>query len=443
MPADISFLRKPPPVYLIGASLVIQDARTIIPSGGLLVRDRIVEEVCTFKALRTEHSSSFYRFLPDSIILPGLVNAHAHIELSSLGPLNGSQNGFVPWLIDLVRRRALISPGARSAGFRMGLNSILASGTTSIGDIASFGFPAESLDIPARRSYLARSGLRTLTLIEALGLDPSQARDRAAALDNRIQENARPVSPFRRLRFGVSIHAPYSVSDDLASSVARLARRRSLPIAAHLLETPFERNVPRRRPAFREYCAAFGWDPAWLDDRPSSPIEWLDRHHLLTPNTLAIHGIHLNQREMTALARRRISLVLCPRSNLYLHDRLPPVRELVGRGVPLAIGTDSLASNFSLSLWDEIRALHERFPEIPPSRLFEIATAGGAAALGLAGRVGVLHAGYCADFTVLRPPFRVDTERRLFYNLIRSAQDAHVQGVVTDGRLRFQRTIQP
>ncbi|MBI3393228.1 MAG: amidohydrolase family protein [Nitrospirae bacterium] len=365
------------------------------------------------------------------------------MDLTALGPLDGPPRRFVPWLLDLIHRRSLLSPRVRSAGFQSGLHRALASGTTCIGDIASLGFPPSSLEIPARRSFLARSGLRTLTFFEVLGLDPSQARERASALDSRVRKHAPGVSRLRRLRFGISIHAPYSVSDDLAHPVARLARRRSLPLAVHLLETAFERSRPRHRSAFREYCAAFGWNPAWLDDRPSSPLEWLDRHHLLTPDTLAIHGIHMNQREISVLARRKISLVLCPRSNLYLHGKLPPVHNFISRGVPLAVGTDSLAGNSSLSLWDELRAIHERFPEIPPSILFHAATAGGAAALGLAGRAGVLHPGCRADFTIVRPSFRVDTTRRLFYNLIRSTQDANVQGVVIDGRLRYQRTFQP
>ncbi len=441
MSDGISFLRKPPPVYLIGASLVIPDADSVIPNGAMIVRGSMIEKISTFNSLRHEYSSIPCGFSNDSIILPGLVNAHTHMDLTALGPLDGSPRGFVPWILDLIHRRSLLSPRARSAGLQSGLHRALASGTTCIGDIAS-DFPPSSLEIPARRLYLARSGLRTLTFYEALGLNPSQARERASALDSRLRKHAASVSRLRRLRVGVSIHAPYSVSDDLASSVARFARRRSLPLAVHLLETPFERSRPRRRPAFRDYCAAFVWNPAWLDDRPSSPLEWLDRHHLLTPDTLAIHGIHLNQAEISVLARRRISLVLCPRSNLYLHGKLPPVHNFISRGVPLAIGTDSLAGNSSLSLWDELRAIHERFPELPPSILFHAATAGGAAALGLAGRAGVLHPGCSADFNVVRPSFRVDTTKRLFYNLIRSTQDANVQGVVIDGRLRYQRTFQ-
>jgi len=380
MPPDIPQLNKLPRTYLIGAPLVVADAQTIVPSGAILVSGATIIKLGYFKDLRHEHSSVFSIFL-SGIILPGLVNAHTHMDLSSLGPLPGPPAGFTPWLVDLVRRRSLLPQHARSAGFRSGVRLALKSGTTCIGDIASIAFPPASIDIRSRHSILSRSGLRATTFFEALGLDPAKAKEHARLLKERLLRAGSTSSPSGRVRSGVSIHAPYSVSDDLASSVARLARRRSLPLAVHLLETPFERSRPRRRPAFRDYCAAFGWNPAWLDDRPSSPLEWLDRHHLLTPDTLAIHGIHLNRREISVLARRKISLVLCPRSNLYLHGKLPPVHNFISRGVPLAIGTDSLAGNSSLSLWDELRAIHERFPEIPPSRLFQMATAGGAAAL--------------------------------------------------------------
>ncbi|MBI3392092.1 MAG: amidohydrolase family protein [Nitrospirae bacterium] len=432
-----------PKRFIIGAKFVVHDAKNILRSGGFLVDSGRVVEVRRFNELCRLSSSIPFTYFSDHVIIPGLVNAHTHIELSALGPPSGPAEGFLDWLIQLVRARSALDPVKRASGFILGLNAALASGTTCIGDIESLGFPPTPAEIESRQTILARSGLRAVSFLEAIGLDPAEAGKRASCVRRgRPQPGSTTDKAHRRLLAGLSLHAPYSVSDELAARVASLARRYSLPVSVYLLETPFERTMPGRLRDFRRYCATFNWNSSWLNHRPSSPLDWLGRHGLLNQRTLAVHGVHLNRREIATLARKKISLVLCLRSNLYLHGKLPPIAHLVAQGVPLAMGTDSLASNSSLSLWDEMRAIldHGR-PILTPAAIFSMATEGGARALGLAGVAGALRPGYRADFVIVRPGFRVDNARGLFYNLIRSVREAHVQGVAVDGRMIFTKDL--
>jgi cytosine/adenosine deaminase-related metal-dependent hydrolase len=145
-----------------------------------------------------------------------------------------------------------------------------------------------------------------------------------------------------------------------------------------------------------------GWEQYLMPPRHCSSTELLDRHGLLTSTTLAVHCVHINLADAQILKQRGVTVCLCPRSNDRLDVGPAPLSLLRKLDIPLALGTDSLASNDSLSLWDEMRFALDMFPDdLSPADVFRMGTSGGAAALGLYSGLGSLAAGKRADFQVV------------------------------------------
>jgi cytosine/adenosine deaminase-related metal-dependent hydrolase len=146
-----------------------------------------------------------------------------------------------------------------------------------------------------------------------------------------------------------------------------------------------------------------GWDDAWTPPG-QTPVELLDRLGLLSDRTLAIHCVQLSQRDHARLQARRVTVVTCPRSNRYTGAGVAPVPRLLADGVPVALGTDSLASAPDLDLFAEIAALRREHPRISPATALRMATLAGAAALGLADRLGTIAPGKLARLAVVALP---------------------------------------
>jgi len=327
--------------------------------------------------------------LGDAIVVPGLVNAHTHLEFSSLAePLSGD-GGLPAWIARVVAlRRERFAADAAGAAVARGLRESAAAGVTSIGEIAT----------SARATLDASHGPRVRVFREALGLSALVARDAARAVErdvSRLEPGGTAV--------GVSPHAPYSVAASLGRRVLSWARRRMLPAAMHLAESPAEAElIAHGSGPFRDLLEALD---AWPDAAPRllPAADWIS---LLArgPRGLVVHGTFLDDTALQRLAshRRRLSAVICPRTTQRLAGRLPPLDRFRAAGIRVAIGTDSRASNPDLSVLAECRALVDAGLASPAEAL-RMATVDGAWALGFEHRAGILATGRPADLVVLRP----------------------------------------
>jgi aminodeoxyfutalosine deaminase len=324
-----------------------------------------------------------------AIVLPGLVNAHTHLSLSTLSPPR--DRGFFPWLeATATASRALDAEGVRAA-VRAGARACWESGTVMVGEIAT---RAEgTAEIAAHGTLEAR------VFFEFLGVSEERARERF----EKATARALAAGESARLRPGLSPHAPYSVWPTLWRETAALARTRNLIWSTHLAEPPGEdRFLCRGDGPVRAYLEALGvWDGSF-------PVPGTGAVDLLAPaldaRALLVHGVHLTADDAERLAATGASLCLCPRSNAVLGLPPPPASLLVARGVPLCLGTDSLASNDDLSVWGEMRALHELAPDIPPPAIVRMATVNGARALGMEDRGGAMRPGLPARLLVVAAP---------------------------------------
>lgn len=331
--------------------------------------------------------------LGDAIILPGLVNAHTHLEFSHLRePLDpaGGLPGWIRRVVQFRRDRAAASDPrtAAAAAIDAGLAESAAAGITTIGDIASSVGDTPSGQGPRLRIFreaLGLSGTATAAALRGLRSDLDRLRSRGAAA-------------------GVSPHAPYSVAAGLGAEILGLARARRLPAAMHIAESLDEQALyDAGAGPFRDLLGDLG---AWPDVPPRllSAADWISQL-ARGPRGLVVHGTHL-ERDPDALARLarhrdRLCVAVCPRTTRGLSGRLPPIGLFREAGIRVAIGTDSRASTPDLSVLAECRTLVDAGLTSPEEALIMATLHGGFAVMF--DRCGRLAPGLPADLVVLRP----------------------------------------
>lgn len=355
----------------------IADARgTVRASDSLLVqttgtRTRHVLAIGAKAEVRAHPAwaSAEHLDLPDRIVAPALVNAHAHLDLTHIGPQPMGEGGFAAW-IDMVRRGRLADEGAIAASVRQGVDLLLRGGTVAVGDIAGSVNGAPSV-APAR--VLDEAQMSGVSFLEFFGLSVDGSPGVDAAL-----ERAAGVQP-DTVQLGLSPHAPYSVS---LGGYAR-AREAGLPICTHLAESLSERAmIAEATGPIRHFLEGLGqWTPEIAAQFGSgkSPVQFTAPE---LEGALTVHLNDLNEADTQCLARIGARAVYCPRASTYFGapEAFGPhrYRELLRAGVPVALGTDSVINlpasdvgDRGICVLDEARLLHER-DGADPSALLEM-----------------------------------------------------------------------
>jgi aminodeoxyfutalosine deaminase len=332
-------------------------------------------------------------------LLPGLVNAHTHLELSALRGQVPPAARMSDWVRTLLLRRSVERDEAASV--RGALAEARASGTVLVGDISN---TLVSLD------PLVASGLRAVVFRELIGFRPDGVLRETGAMRAVLDR----ASPSARVRLCLAAHAPYSVAPALFEAIAD-ARPPGAPLSMHLAESAEEIELLASGGGpFRALLEDFGvWDPAWAAPA-CRPVEYLDRFGLIDESTLVVHGVHLQAKELRRLAAVGATLVTCPRSNAWTGAGAPPVGRFYASGVRVAVGTDSLASAPDLNVFAELAVLRRLAPEVPAARLLDSATRQGARALGFGAELGTLEPGRTAEVLAVALPAAVkDVEEYL------------------------------
>jgi cytosine/adenosine deaminase-related metal-dependent hydrolase len=366
-----------------------------VAGGAILVRNGLVAVVGTLSELKSRYPATVIDH-HDSAILPGFVNAHTHLELTHFPSwrlrthVDYNPRRFSDWIMQLIK----VTRGLHEEDFRTslveGVRKCIESGTTAVGDIITRYDLLTSYEVPPIRGRL---------FFEVLGHDPVRFLERLeqalAAADGMCGGHMFP---------GLSPHTPYTIGEANLPVIRDASLSRGLPLAIHISESRAEGDFVFNTsgPLATELYPFVGWERYLVPPRHCSSTELLDRHGLLTSSTLAVHCVHINLADAQLLKQRGVTVCLCPRSNELLDVGHAPLSLFRKLRIPLALGTDSLASNDSLSLWDEMRFALDLFAdELSPTDVFRMATSGGAAALGLSTSLGSLEAGKRADFQVI------------------------------------------
>jgi 5-methylthioadenosine/S-adenosylhomocysteine deaminase len=331
-------------------------------------------------------------------ILPGLVNAHTHLELSWLRGRIPPANDFISWVKQLVTmRRGRTEDPTDPAVLRAALEAARearALGTVAIGDISN--------SLATVRS-IAEAGLSGIVFHEVLGFNDVDGRTVAATRDHRRVAAEQAAAS---LRVSLCGHAPYSTSPELFQAIRREVDASACRITSvHLAESAGEvallADGSGPWPALLAFIGALR--DGWLPPR-RTPVAFLDDLGMLDARTLVVHGVQLDDAQLARLAAIGCTLVTCPRSNQWVGVGVPPVARFYASGVRVAVGTDSLASVADLNVFEELRAMRWLAPEVPAARLLESATASGAAALGMLDELGTIEPGKRAELLAVALP---------------------------------------
>lgn len=329
-------------------------------------------------------------------VMPGLVNAHTHLELSHLRSTIPPADRFVTWVRGVMAsRRSRPDPAASEIldGIRAGIDEAVRSGTALVGDISNTLVPYDSL----RESPL--DAVVFYELIRFNAADPAGlVADACARLD--------ALTADTRVRASLAAHAPYSVAPAVFRAIAEAMRRRPAePCSVHLSESREESEfIATGEGEWRTFLEQVGsWDPAWTPPRVT-PVHALDDLGFLDRRTLAVHGVQMTQDDLARLAARGTTLVTCPRSNAYTGAGRPPIADFYAAGVQVAVGTDSLASTPDLNVFAELAAMRSLAPGVRAAQLLDSATRQGARALGRADDFGTLEPGRRARMLAVSIP---------------------------------------
>jgi cytosine/adenosine deaminase-related metal-dependent hydrolase len=375
---------------ILRAPLVLPISSPAIRNGAVRIIGKRISAIGRWRDLRGQNREEVVD-LGDAILLPGLVNAHCHLDYTQMAGQFPQPKVFTDWLRLITSTKAGWDLTDYSESWSVGARMLVQSGTTTVADI-------EAVPQLLPKAWDA-TPLRVISLMEMIGIT---ARRAPRAI---LAETLKKISSLRhpRCRAGLSPHAPYSTVPELLRLSARTARRRRWPVCIHVAESALE---------FAMFTQGGGDMFDWLkrsgrdmsDCGLGSPVQHLQRNDALHENLLVAHANYLHRRDAGLLAKNRVSVVHCPRSHYYFRHEPFALKRLVQAGVNVCLGTDSLASVCAtrrqpaeLSMLDEMRALAHREPALSSRTILRMATRNGARAIGLQGHVGEISESAFAD----------------------------------------------
>ena len=326
-------------------------------------------------------------------MVPGLVNAHTHLEFSDLRkPLGTPGMALVDWIrlvIDHFRR-----PSRRSlSAVRRGLEESFRLGTTMLGEIAQADWPRELFE---------HAQLDATVFLELI----APTADRVGPLLPAALQHAANDSASGRWRPGLCPHSPYSLVPQVFDAAVSLSVEHRVPLAFHLAESREELQLLQSGSGpFRDYFEGLGNCDAELFDAGRRPLDYL-RRLARAERAMVIHGNYLDDEEIAFLAdhAEHMAVVYCPRTHAYFRHDPYPLQQMIAAGVRMAVGTDSRASSPDLSVLAELRTIATNHPTLDRDVVLELGTLGGAIALGRGRQVGSLEVGKAANFTLIALP---------------------------------------
>src|SRR5262245_52618526 len=328
MPTDV------PDVELLRAEWIVPVDRAPIRDGRVAVRGGRIAWVGA--AGEAGEPQGRLRDLGHGVLLPGLVNAHAHLELSHLPGAVDAHAGFVPWVRSLVGRRGQDADETVRAAAARAIEGLAERGTVAVGDVSN-GL--------AHLDLLAASKLDAVVFYELLAWDPERAEAVLAAAESRVDALRSSLRPGLEIR--LAAHAPHSVSAALFEGLARAGG----PAALHLAESPSEsRFLATGNGDWAEFLRERGLGHVEFTPPGTRPVPYVDGLGVLHDRLVAAHCVHVDDADLVTLARRGVHVAICPRSNRRLGVGIPPVPAMLKAGVRVCLGTDSLASVDHLDL---------------------------------------------------------------------------------------------
>ncbi len=367
VPQRLKFLDPIGKVKYYHARWIVLSSETVIENGYLEV------EGGRIKGISTAMPRGPVKDLGPGVILPTLVNAHVHLELSALKGAVPFDRGFTAWVRDLLVKRDALGREKLRQEADCAAAKLSAQGTCAVGEISTLGIT---------RDLLESHGVSGVWFQEVLG---------GMDTNGRLEKGV--------LSFSMAGHAPHTTGPSVLKQLKAQTASRGLPFSIHLAESCEESEfIETGKGPWADFLTSRGIDITTWPVGGTSPVRYLNRLGILDAGTLAVHLLHVDARDMDILVETGTRICLCPRSNENLHHCLPDIQQMLDKGLDPALGTDSLASCDSLNLFDEAAFVRSRYPNIGPKIVFAMVTANGAKALDLDRAWGSLDKGKRACF---------------------------------------------
>lgn len=399
---------------------VIEGAWLLTMTGPPVRRGRVAVEAGRIVAMGAELADRHADQVVEGVILPGLVNAHTHLELSYLQDAVPPAETFAAWVsrvMALRRARNEDADPAVAVAARDAARQLRATGTAVVGDISN------TLRTPA---ILGEERLGGVVFHELLGFGPADRTAQVRSARERVDLVSVPG-----VRVSLAAHAPYSVSPALFAALREdLDAHPGDVSTVHVAEGSEEVEFVRTgQGPWRGVLEGLGvWNPEW-EPSGRSPIAYLDDMGSLNGRVLAVHGVQADGADLARLRASGTTLVSCPRSNRWVGAGSPRIDTFYASQVRVAFGTDSLASTSDLNLFNELAEARRLAPRVPARWLLESATVVGAAALGYGADFGTIEVGKRAVLLSVRMPDAADPEEYL----VSGVDPARLEWVRTDG----------
>ena len=339
------------------------------------------------------------------VLMPALVNAHTHLELSGLKGQTVIGKGFIQWVKSVIEKREQLNEKIIIDAVSQGISDLAKSGALIAGEVSSMGLS---------RNLFFNSNLSGVWFKEYLG------------------NGSEDLMECKKLNFSkivsVAGHGPHTTSGKLLVQLKSAANKGRVPFTIHLAESEEEfQFLTTAKGPWADFLSQRGIDLFPWQLPGDNPVQYADKAGLLDKNTLAVHLVFADKKDIQSLADKKVNICLCPKSNLILHNRLPDVSTMIKKGIKPSIGTDSLASNDSLSIFDEMKFIANFFTDIPFPQILAMATINGANALGLEKQFGALEPGKIAKMIYL--PVETDKRNVLIESIITSDFSGRVLSV--------------
>ena len=378
-------------MILLRARFVLPICSAPIEDGAVVVAKGRVAAVGGWADLKRQFTGE-WSDLGDSILLPGLINAHCHLDYTDMAGLLPPPRSFSNWIKSIVALKAEWSYTEFAQSWLHGAEMLLASGTTTVVDIEA---------VPELLSeVLGATPLRVIPCLELIALKPET--DPAVL----VKRSAKQLRALRLKQCGLSPHAPYTTSRALLRAAAQTARENHWLLTTHVAESIEEHEM-----FVRGQGALFDWlkSQREMSDCPGqSPVRHLARSGALFPGVLLVHANYVDEEDADLMSGAETSVVHCPRSHAYFQHARFPYALLRSRNVPVCLGTDSLATvrkprgqRVNLDLFAEMRAFANAAPGVSPQQIVRMTTLDSARAIGQAQRLGELSPGAAADLIAL------------------------------------------
>lgn len=410
---------------LIAAKYVLPIDQDFIPEGAVAVDEDKIVAVGPAADLKTKYPDASVRHFDNHVLMPGLVNAHAHLDLTYF---LGDDTGFIPWLTSMLKYQRETEMQQLIPAIQRGLSHVIGSGTTCVGDFSG---------CEATFQLAKEMGVRTVIFPSIAGGLGVQAQDRfesALALVEKYLDEDEPT-----IHTGLGPFAPYLLSRHLLRVTSQHAKEMGVPLMIHVTESfpEMEFFFDSQGPIGTELFPSLGWGNELPPAFRKTPIQYLNDIGFLDAQPTIIGGIHLGARDFALLARHMCRVVYCPRANkVFSHGKFPWTK-LHDNGIPVALGTEATHKPPDFNLWQEMKTVleEEQMSDKPSAKdLMHMATMGGARALGLEHRVGSLTPGKLADMIVVDAPEMADPHF-LQDALIRQTSPLHVRLVMVNGQI--------